>query len=94
VLLPYWGRKGLGKAPLFWLILYFLKSYSLYVWIQALDSFISPIPGFEGDIPIPMIPVVARFPRGELASDPSASASAGASKTRVGKHKAMVNPTP
>jgi hypothetical protein len=66
----------------------------LYVWMQALDSFISPIPGFEGDIPIPMIPVSARSPSGESASDLSARASAGASKNHVGKCKATVILTP
>jgi hypothetical protein len=61
--------------------------------MQALDSFISPIPGFEGDILIPTILVSTRFPSGELASDPSVGASARASKTRSGKHKATATPT-
>jgi hypothetical protein len=61
--------------------------------MHALDSFISPIPGFEGDNPIPSIPVSARSLSGESASDPSASASDGASKTRAGKRKVTVNLT-
>jgi hypothetical protein len=44
--------------------------------MQALDNFISPIPGFKGDIPIPAIPVSAQSPSDELASDPSVKASA------------------
>jgi hypothetical protein len=59
-----------------------------------LDSFISPIPGFEGDILIPTILVSTRFPSGESASDPSVGASARASKTRSGKHKATATLTP
>jgi hypothetical protein len=35
----------------------FLKSYYSHVWMHAFDSFMSPILGFEGDIPIPAIPV-------------------------------------
>jgi hypothetical protein len=62
--------------------------------MHALDNFIFPIPGFEGDIPIPAIPVSARSPSDRLASDPSARASAGASKTHAGKQKATANPTP
>jgi hypothetical protein len=27
------------------------------VSMQALDNFISPIPGLEGDIPIPAVPI-------------------------------------
>jgi hypothetical protein len=46
--------------------------------MQALDNFISPIPGFEGDIPFLVIRVSVWSPIGELASDPSAGASAGA----------------
>jgi hypothetical protein len=71
-----------------------LKSDILNVWMQALDSFISPIPGFEGDIPIPAMPISARSPSGESANDPSARASAGASKTHAGKRNAFANPIP
>jgi hypothetical protein len=73
---------------------YPLKSYIVNVWMHALDNFIFPIPGFEEDIPIPAIPVSARSPSDRLASDPSARASAGASKTHAGKQKATANPTP
>jgi hypothetical protein len=62
--------------------------------MQALDSFISPIPRFEGDILILTIPVSTRSPSGESVNDPSAGASVGASKTQTGKRKAAVNPTP
>jgi hypothetical protein len=62
--------------------------------MQTLDSFISPIPGIDGDILIPAIQVLARPPGDESASDPSAGASASASKTRAGKRKATTNPTP
>jgi hypothetical protein len=71
-----------------------LKSYNSFVCMQALDNFISPIPSFEGDIPIPAIPVSARSPSDDYVSDPSAGASAGASKTRAGKQKATTKRTP
>jgi hypothetical protein len=51
--------------------------------MQALDNFISPIPGFEGDIPILTITVLAQPPGGEVDSDPSTGASAGTLRTRV-----------
>jgi hypothetical protein len=56
--------------------------------MQALDSFNSPILGFEGDIPFLAIPVSTWSPSGESVSDPSVGASAGASKTRASKRKA------
>jgi hypothetical protein len=62
--------------------------------MQALDSFISPIPGFEGDIPIPAIPILAQPPGDESTSDSSAGVSASALKTWAGKRKATANPTP
>jgi hypothetical protein len=62
--------------------------------MQALDNFISPIPDFEGDIPIPAIPVSAHPPGGESIEDPSAESSAGALKTRARKRKATANLTP
>jgi hypothetical protein len=62
--------------------------------MQALDNFISPIPGFEGDIPIPAIPVSAKPPGGEADSDPSTGASADAPQTWAGKRKATANLTP
>jgi hypothetical protein len=39
--------------------------------MQALDSFISPVPDFDGDIPILAVPVSARPPSDEPVSDPS-----------------------
>jgi hypothetical protein len=60
--------------------------------MQALDSFISPIPGFDGDIPIPTILVLAWPPSDESTSDPSTRASA--LKTQGGKKKTIANLTP
>jgi hypothetical protein len=62
--------------------------------MQALDSFISPIPGFDGDILFSAIPVSAQPPGGESVGDPSTGASASASKTQAGKWKASVKPPP
>jgi hypothetical protein len=62
--------------------------------MQALDSFISPIPGFEGDIPTLAIPVLAQPPGGEADSDPSTGASTGMPRTREGKRKVTANLTP
>jgi hypothetical protein len=45
--------------------------------MQALDSFISPVPGFDGDILISAIPILAWSPGDEPTSDPSVGASAG-----------------
>jgi hypothetical protein len=60
--------------------------------MQALDNFISPVPGFDGDILILAIPVLAR----PLGDEPTSGPSAGANalKTWVGKRKATANPTP
>jgi hypothetical protein len=60
--------------------------------MQALDNFISPIIGFDGDILIPAVPFSAWPPGDESVSDPSTGASA--SKTRAGKWKPTTNPTP
>jgi hypothetical protein len=62
--------------------------------MQYLDSFISPIPGFDGDIPILAIPVSARPPGGDAIDDPSAQSIASVSKTQASKRKATANPTP
>jgi hypothetical protein len=56
--------------------------------MQALNNFISDIPGFEGDIPIPTIPISTRAPSGESADDLFMSPGAGSSRTRAGKCKA------
>jgi hypothetical protein len=62
--------------------------------MKALDSFISPIPDLDGDIPILVIPVLTRPPSDEPVSGPSTGASASASKTQAIKRKATANPTP
>jgi hypothetical protein len=62
--------------------------------MQALYSFISPIPDFDGDIPILAVPVSARPPSDEVVTDPSTRAGASASKTQSSKWKAVANPTP
>jgi hypothetical protein len=79
VLLPYEAPRSV--QPFF----VFLTSYVSFVWMQALDSFISPIPSFNGDILILAVPVLAWSPGDEPMSDPSASASSSAScsKTQV-----------
>jgi hypothetical protein len=61
--------------------------------MQALDSFISPVPSFDSDILIPAAPVSARPPSDELTSDPSTGASASTLKFRVGKRKETTNPS-
>jgi hypothetical protein len=57
--------------------------------MQALDNFISPIPGFDGDILIPAIPVSAQPPGDESTSDPSARVSASALKTQSAHGKQL-----
>jgi hypothetical protein len=59
-----------------------------------LDSFISPIPSFNGDISIPAIPDSARPPGDKSTSDHSAGAGANALKTQASKRKATANPAP
>jgi hypothetical protein len=62
--------------------------------MQTLDNFISPVPGFDGDILILAIPVLARPPGDESTSDPSAGVGASALKTQAGKRNTTANPTP
>jgi hypothetical protein len=57
--------------------------------MQDFDSFISPIPGFEGDIPIS-----ARDSSIESSKDPSSGPSASASWTRTCKQKASIDLSP
>jgi hypothetical protein len=71
-----------------------LESHFSLVSMQALDNFISPIPGFDGEISFPAVPVSARPPGDESVGDPSTGASVSASKTRVGKWKASAKPAP
>jgi hypothetical protein len=62
--------------------------------MQDLDSFISPVPGFEGDFPIPAILISARDPGAESSEDPSARSSASTSRSRTYKKKAPIDPSP
>jgi hypothetical protein len=60
----------------------------------ALDRFLSPILGFEGNIPIPAIPASAQPPSGEVDSDPSTGASASMPRIQASKRKATAIQTP
>jgi hypothetical protein len=62
--------------------------------MQDLDSFISPIPEFEGDIPILAILILAHDPGAESSEDPSTGSNANASRTRAYKRNAPINPSP
>jgi hypothetical protein len=62
--------------------------------MQALDNFISTIPGFGSDISIPIVLDSTRPHGNESISDPSAGASASTSKTCARKQKATTNLTP
>jgi hypothetical protein len=62
--------------------------------MQALDSFISSVPSFDGDIPISAIPVLTRPLGDESMTDPSAGVSASTLKAQANKQKATVHPTP
>jgi hypothetical protein len=52
--------------------------------MQDIDNFISPVPGFEGDIPTLAVPILACDPGVESSEDPSAGSSASVSRTQVG----------
>jgi hypothetical protein len=56
--------------------------------------FISPVPGFDDDILISAILVLARPLGDESTSDPCTEAGASALKTQATKRKASANPTP
>jgi hypothetical protein len=64
--------------------------------LQALDRFIPPpIPRFEGDSPIHVVPNSAQTPRAESACDSSIGPNSGSSRTQAGKRKASATlPTP
>jgi hypothetical protein len=62
--------------------------------MQDLDNFISPIPGFEGDVPIPAIPILARDPGVESFKDPPTGSNANTPRTRACKRKAPIDPNP
>jgi hypothetical protein len=61
---------------------------------RPLDIFISPILGFEGDIPIPAILISAQTPTGESGYDSSTGPRAGSSRTWASKCKATATPPP
>jgi hypothetical protein len=61
--------------------------------MQALDRFISPIPIFNGDVPILIVPNLTWSPGDESISEPSTDASASTSKTRAGMQKVTTNLT-
>jgi hypothetical protein len=44
------------------------------------------VPGFEGETPIPVIPVLARAPNADLVGEASGSSGVSSSRTRDGKH--------
>jgi hypothetical protein len=62
--------------------------------MQDFDSFILPIPGFEGDIPIPTILISARDPGAESSEHPSIRPSASASRMRAYKRKMPIDLSP
>jgi hypothetical protein len=62
--------------------------------LQALDSFISPIPDFQGDVSISMVPISARTPSTKSADDSSVGPSAGSSRIQADKRKAVAIPPP
>jgi hypothetical protein len=55
--------------------------------LQALDNFIAPIPGFEGEMPILAVPILARTPSAESVITTSKGPSAGSLKTQAVKRK-------
>jgi hypothetical protein len=59
-----------------------------------LDSFISPILGFDGHILIPAILISARNPGVESSEDPSAGSSFNALRTWDSKQKVPIDPSP
>jgi hypothetical protein len=69
---------------------FFLVIHALLILWQAWDSFLSHILDFEGESPIPSIPVLARAWSADSASASSRGPSVGASKTRASKRKAKV----
>jgi hypothetical protein len=64
-----------------------LDTYSSYACLQALDNFIAPIPGFEGEMPILAVPILARTPSAESVITTSKGPSARSLKTQAGKRK-------
>jgi hypothetical protein len=60
--------------------------------MHDLDSFILPIPGFEGDVLISAIPISACDPGTEPFEEPLAGSSASTPRTRACKRKAPIDP--
>jgi hypothetical protein len=56
-----------------------------------MDSFISPIPSFEGDAPIPVVPISARDPGAELTEEPPTGSSACTPRTQACKRKVPID---
>jgi hypothetical protein len=61
--------------------------------MNDLDNFISPIPRFEGDIPILAISISAHHPVAKSSQDPSTRFGADTSWTRASKRKAPIDPS-
>jgi hypothetical protein len=62
--------------------------------LQALDSLISSIHGFEGDSPVPVVLILAQTLSVESVGDSSTGPSVESSRTRAGKCKAIATPPP
>jgi hypothetical protein len=62
--------------------------------MQDFDSFILPILGFEGDVLIPAIPILACDLGAEPSEDPPTGSSASTPRTRAYKRKAHIDPNP
>jgi hypothetical protein len=62
--------------------------------MQDFDSFISPIPRFEGDVLIPAIPISTRDPSAESSKEPLAGSSASTPRTQACNRKAPVDSNP
>jgi hypothetical protein len=62
--------------------------------MRDLDSFILSIPGFNSDIPIPAIPILAYDPCVDSSKDPSTGSSVSASQTWACKQKSPIDPNP
>jgi hypothetical protein len=62
--------------------------------MQDLDSFVSPIPSFEDDVPIPAIPISASDPGAEPSEEAPTGSSASTLWTRASKQKVHINPNP
>jgi hypothetical protein len=59
--------------------------------MQDLDNFISPISGFEGDVPIPAVPILACDSGVKPTEELPAGSSAYTPRTRAYKRKAPID---